>query len=90
MFAGLDKDGKNEAFKREDLLEDFLRTFKEQCRLAAEITQPLLLMPFGHGDAKIYGIAIGGVRKPNALRLRTHDIEQCLRGFEVDLTILLT
>ena len=47
-------------FSRVELLECFLRTFQEECRLAAGLGQPLLLMIFGRGDPETYGVAIGG------------------------------
>ena len=59
-------------FKRSELLEDFVRTFREECEQAAKNEQPVLLMVFGHGELGTYGIAVGGTGQPaDAPRLQT-------------------
>ena len=78
-------------FQRAQLLEDFLRTFKDECAIAAALHQPVLLMVFGHGDPRTYGVAIGGAGIPQeAPRLRIRQILACLRGINESLTMLLT
>ena len=91
MLGAIQNDKNMRVFTRAELLEDFLRTFQEECRLAAGLGQPLLLMIFGHGDPKTYGVAIGGAGTPrNAPRLKISQIAACLRGLDVSLTLLLT
>ena len=91
MLDQIENDPNLRVFKRADLLEDFIRTLKDECRVAAGLNQPLLLMIFGHGDPKTYGIAIGGSGPPRkAPRLRTAQIAACLRGLDISLTLLLT
>ncbi|KAL8754590.1 MAG: hypothetical protein Q9184_005069 [Pyrenodesmia sp. 2 TL-2023] len=78
-------------FPRGDLLQDFLRTFEGECKIAARYNQPVLLLIFGHGDKDTHGIAIGGnssgVRAP---RLQIDQIERILRGLQVSVTLLMT
>ena len=91
MLSQIQNDKNLRVFKRAELLEDFLRTFQEECRLAASLGQPLLLMIFGLGDPKTYGVAIGGAGAPPlAPRLKISQIAACLRGLDVSLTLLLT
>ena len=83
--------GNIRVFQRGQLLQDFLRTLKDECTMAAALGQPILLMIFGHGDPKTYGIAIGGAGTPRkAPRLHTQHITACLRGIKVPLTMMLT
>ena len=91
MLRDMENDKNMRVFTRADLLEDFLRTFQEECRLAARLGQPILLMIFGHGDHSTYGVAIGGAGAPTrAPRLKISQIAACLRGLDVRLTLLLT
>lgn len=78
-------------FTRTDLLEDFMRTFRAECSMAAALNQPVLLMIFGHGDEDTYGISIGGAGDPiHAPRLQTKDIVACLQGLHIPLTLMTT
>ena len=91
MVDQVQNDKNMRVFSRAELLEDFLRTFQEECRLAASLGQPLLLMIFGHGDPQTYGVAIGGGGAPrDAPRLKISQIAACLRSLDVSLTLLLT
>ena len=91
VLGQLKSDNNIQVFKRADVLQDFLRTFAGECQITAEPRQPVLLMVFGHGDSKTYGIAVGGIGAPrNVPRLRTHEIAAYLNGLDISLTVLLT
>ena len=91
LLPGVINSGNIRVFQRAQLLQDFLRTFKDECAMAAALDQPVLLMIFGHGDPKTYGVAIGGAGSPrDAPRLRAHHLVASLRGINVSLTMLLT
>lgn len=73
------------------MLQDLLGTFQEECKVAASLNQPVVLMVFGHGSLDTYGVAIGGRGNPiKAPRLQVKHIIASLRGLDVSLTILLT
>ena len=91
LLPDITKAGNIRVFPRAQLLEDFLRTFKAECTMAAALKQPVLLMIFGHGDPITYGVAVGGADPPrDAPRLRIRQILACLRGIDVSLTMMLT
>ena len=91
LLPGIENDPNICIFERKDLLQDFLRTFQDECKVAASLNQPLVLMVFGHGSPDTYGVAIGGRGDPlNAPRLQTKHIIASLRGLDLSLTILLT
>ncbi len=91
LLPTIEKDGNIRVFKPADLLQDFLRTFQDECKIADQLQQPVVLMVFGHGDQNTYGIAIGGRGDPaNAPRLQIHHIVASLRGLNVSFTMLLT
>ena len=46
-------------FSRTELLEDFLRTFRSECNIAAKYQQPVLLLVFAHGQDATHDIFIG-------------------------------
>ena len=46
-------------FQPKDLLERFVATLKDEIKEAARTKQPVLVLIFGHGDEKDYGIFIG-------------------------------
>ncbi|KAL9583856.1 MAG: hypothetical protein Q9212_002474 [Teloschistes hypoglaucus] len=74
---------------RESLLEDFLTTLKSEITIAADNDQPVLLLLFGHGEPKTYGIAIGGSGPPDkAPRLHTHHIVRAIGCLNVSLTVM--
>ncbi|KAL8853893.1 MAG: hypothetical protein Q9221_001364 [Calogaya cf. arnoldii] len=77
--------------ERGDLLERFLATFKDECKAAEQLQQPVLLLLFGHGDPNTYGIAIGGDKEPKrAPRLYARHIVGALRGINVELSLIMT
>ena len=45
--------------KPKDLLERFLATLKSEVKEAAQTKQPVLVLIFGHGEVKTYGIQFG-------------------------------
>ena len=91
LIDSIGADSNIRVFDVADLLQDFLRTFQDECKIAAQLSQPILLIIFGHGDPVTYGIAIGGRESPiNAPRLHTNHIVASLRGLDVALTMLLT
>lgn len=91
LLPGIENDPNVRIFERKDLLQDFLRTFQGECKVAASLNQPVVLMVFGHGSPDTYGVAIGGRGSPlNAPRLHIKHIIASLRGLDVSLTILLT
>ena len=91
LLPELEKPGNLRIFSRKDLLEDFLRTFRSECQIAAHNNQPVLLLLFGHGDEATYGLSIGGTGPSHAApRLKIAQIAQCLTGLNLQLTILLT
>lgn len=91
LLPDIENAGNMRVFTRTDLLEDFMRTFKAECNMAAALNHPVLLMIFGHRDPKTYGVSIGGAGDPlDAPRLRTKHIVACLRGVTVPLTMLMT
>ncbi|MCJ1344701.1 hypothetical protein MMC31_002904 [Peltigera leucophlebia] len=91
LIHNIEADTNIRVFDKGELLKDFLRTFQEECRTAAALHQPILLMIFGHGDPVTYGVAIGGRGRPvEAPRLQTHHIAASLRSLDVALTMLFT
>lgn len=91
LIENIEADNNIRVFDAADLLQDFLRTFQDECRTAAKLNQPVLLMIFGHGDPITYGVAIGGRGSPiNAPRLHVNHIVASLRSLDVALTMLLT
>lgn len=47
LIDNIETDTNIQVFDRGELLQDFLRTFQDECRTAAELHQPILLMIFG-------------------------------------------
>ncbi|KAK2804445.1 hypothetical protein FQN51_002088 [Onygenales sp. PD_10] len=72
---------------RHVLLERFLATLREQSRIAFEQNEPLLVLLFGHGDAKTYGIQVGGEGDPDrGPRLLINHVKAAIRpGAQVTL-----
>lgn len=90
-IPALQQENNIRVFPRGDLLQDFLRTFEGECRIAAQNHQPVLLLVFGHGDEFTHGIAIGGTADPqDAPRLTIAQIQRILRGLDVSVTLLTT
>lgn len=91
LIENIEADDNIRVFDAADLLQDFLRTFQDECRTAAKLNQPVLLMIFGHGDPSTYGVSIGGRGNPDKNpRLHVNHIVASLRGLDVALTMLLT
>ena len=91
LINNIEADNNIRVFDAADLLQDFLRTFQDECRTAAKLNQPVLLMIFGHGDPITYGVAIGGRGSPiNAPRRHVNHIVASLRSLDIALTMLLT
>ena len=91
MLADMKAEGKIHVASPKDLLQEFINYFKAECKIASEKEQPILLLIFGHGDPKTYGIAIGGLENPrSAPRLRFEHLETLMRGFNISLTLLTT
>ncbi|KAL8960801.1 MAG: hypothetical protein Q9193_002553 [Seirophora villosa] len=90
-LPALQQENNLRVFSRRDLLQDFLRTFESECRIAAQNHQPVLLLVFGHGDEFTHGIAIGGSGDPkDAPRLTIAQMKRVLRGLDVSVTLLTT
>lgn len=62
LIKNIEADNNIRVFDTADLLQDFLRTFQDECRTAAKLNQPVLLMIFGHGDPITYRVTIRGRR----------------------------
>lgn len=91
MIPQLEKDNNIRVFERGELLQDFLRTFESECKIAAQTHQPILLLVFGHGDEFTHGIGIGGTgADEGAPRLKIEHIRRILRGLDVSVTLLTT
>ena len=77
-------------FSRATLLEDYLRTLRDECKAAALFDQPVLLIVLGHG-ATNHGVAIGGAsHMASPPRLAFRHIESALRGLDLNVTLLIT
>jgi len=75
---------------REDLLERFLSTLREQARLAAEADEHLLILIFGHGDPNSYGVFVGGKGDPEkAPILHMNNVKRLLPK-DASVTLLMT
>ncbi|KAL1963676.1 hypothetical protein VTN77DRAFT_7880 [Rasamsonia byssochlamydoides] len=75
---------------REDLLERFLSTLREQVRLAAEADEHLLILIFGHGDPNSYGVFVGGKGDPEkAPILHMNNVKRLLPK-NASVTLLMT
>ena len=91
MLSDMKASGNIHVFSPKDLLQDFVDYFKAECKIASEKEQPVLLMIFGHGDRKSYGIAIGGQGNPEeGPRLGVKDLEILMHGLNISLTLLTT
>ena len=78
-------------FPSTTLLEEFLRTLASELIIAAQNSQPVLLLVFGHGDPGTYGIAVGGSGAPDqAPRLQTCHVIRAVGGLDVSLSMMLT
>ena len=78
-------------FDRRELKEDFLRTFRDECKAAAEKNQPILLLVFGHGDQHHYGVTIGRKGDEDSdPKLHWDEISAAIRGYDLSLTMLMT
>lgn len=91
LLPGIENDPNIRIFERKDLLQDFLGTFQEKCKVAVSLNQPVVLMIFGHGSPDTYGVAIGGQENPlTAPRLQSKHIIASLHSLDFSLTIFLT
>ncbi len=78
-------------FPSATLLEDFLLTLALELKIAAQNSQPVLLLVFGHGDPDTYGIAVGGSGAPDkAPRLQNRHVIRAVGGLDVSLSLMLT
>lgn len=76
--------------QRDNLLERFISTVRDQSKLAAAEGEPLLVLIFGHGEERTYGVQLGGTGNPErGPRLKTRDIKQALHP-DTRATLLLT
>ncbi|BAE59995.1 hypothetical protein BDV35DRAFT_382091 [Aspergillus flavus] len=82
MLPGIEQSGSLRVVSRKDLLERFLCTLREQSLLAKTNDQHLVVMVFGHGDERTYGVALGGY-KPNL------HIENVKRALQPDTSVTL-
>ncbi|KAJ9269632.1 hypothetical protein DTO212C5_4243 [Paecilomyces variotii] len=76
--------------QREDLLERFLSTLREQAQLAVEAEEHLLIFLFGHGNSGSYGIFVGGKGDPEkAPELHMSQVKRLLPK-KASVTIVMT
>ena len=86
LLPGIENDLNIRIFEPENLLQDFLRTFQDECKVAASLNQPVVLMVFGHRSPDTYGVAVGGRGDPlNVPHLQIKHIIASLRGLEFSL-----
>jgi len=71
------------------LLERFLATLRSEMEAAQKLSQPVLLLIFGHGDEDTHGVSIGGDSQDNAPRL-TRGLLQAELKSNVDVTLFIT
>ncbi|KAF7585886.1 hypothetical protein BBP40_009937 [Aspergillus hancockii] len=84
MLPGIEQSKSLRVVARNDLLERFLCTLREQSLLAKNENQHLVILVFGHGDEQTFGVALGG-DKPN---LHIKDVRRALQpGTPVTLFI---
>jgi hypothetical protein len=76
------------------LLERFLKTVEDECKAAVKANQIVLLLVFGHGDAKSYGVTIGSNSNTEfnevlAPRLKINRLKVAI-GKKTKCTLLMT
>lgn len=85
MLPGIEQSGSLRVVSRNDLLERFLSTLREQSLMAKNENQHLVVLVFGHGDEETFGMALGG-EEPN---LRIQDVKRALQP-ETPVTLFMT
>ena len=90
LLPELKADNNIRVSKRAELLEDFIRTFRSECKIAVEKRQSILLVVFGHGDVKTHGIGIGGDKPNKVPRLLISHIVAAIKNLDLSVTIMLT
>jgi hypothetical protein len=74
------------------LCERFLATVKSECRITARLSQPVLLLIFGHGEETTYGVVLGYRRDGKTVQeslLHIDTIKRAISG-KADVAALLT
>ncbi|KAL9101423.1 MAG: hypothetical protein Q9163_003315 [Psora crenata] len=92
MLAQIRHANNTRVFSREGLLEEFLRTLRSECHIAAQNHQPVLLLIFGHGYRETYGVGIGcrGGNPDRQRRFKTEHLRTILQGLNISVTLLMT
>jgi hypothetical protein len=90
MLPLINQAGNLRVVPREDLLERFISTLREQAQLAAEADEHLLILIFGHGDPKSCGVLVGGKgSREKAPILNVNNVERLLPK-NASVTLVMT
>lgn len=74
-------------FPREQLKKRFIRTVKSECQAARENNETILLLIFGHGDSRTYGIML---RTGAVSKLKISNLRSAMGGDGLAVTLLST
>ncbi|KAL8941742.1 MAG: hypothetical protein Q9216_002070 [Gyalolechia sp. 2 TL-2023] len=72
--------------KPQDLLSKFKATVKDECEAAAAAGENVLILMFGHGDEKNYGIHFGSLQ--SASTFSTKSLRDMTQGLNVPITVV--
>lgn len=74
-------------FPRGQLKTSFIRTVKSECQAARANKETLLLLIFGHGDSRTYGITLG---TGAVSKLKISNLRSAIGGDDLAVTLLST